>query len=234
MMKLLKKIIKYILITNVIIFAALYVIGMNTTDVPYSADTELTITGGPLDIIMPIDEDAIEDSKYYDSVQEASKARKSGSDAEQGYMCNIDEVIFQAESENYITIYYRSVKNEKTEGFTIAKFKKKKFDGKTKYAFLTCSFSEAKKGAWIFGNFEEHLRQVLILLDYDRDMSVYPGEKRFIRGDTNSEKIFNLKIEGQEPTEIIPYECFGEQWYFWYYEDLQSDKPGNMLEFTVE
>lgn len=233
-MKILKKIIKYILIANVIIFASLYVIGMNTTDVPYSADSELTITGGPLDVIMPIDEEAIEDSKYYDSLQEASKARQSSSDAEQGYMCNIDEIIFQAESDGYVTIYYRSVKNEKLECFTMAKFKKKIFDGKTKYAFLTSSFCETEESSWTFGKFDDHLRRVLILLDYDRDMSVYPGEKRFIWGDTDSVEVLSLEIEGQKPTEIIPYKCFGKQWYFWYYEDLQSDKPGSMLEYTFE
>ena len=228
------KLLKRALIILVILFAVLYFIGINTTDVPYSTQSELIITDGSLDEMMPIDEEAIEDSKYYDSVQEASEARKSSSDAEQGYMCNIDEIIFQAESDGYVTIFYRSVKNEKVEGFTLAKFKKKVFDGKTKYAFLTCSFSESKKDSWTVMGFEELLKHILALSDYERDMSVYPGEKRFIWGNSKSESVFNLKIEGQEPTGIIPYECFGEQRYFWYYEDLQSDKPGNLLEYTFE
>lgn len=93
---------------------------------------------------------------------------------------------------------------------------------------------ETKKGAWIVSGFEDILRTNLNMLEYRSDMSICPGEKRFVYGDTKDEKVFKLEIEGQEPTEIIPYQCFGETRYFWYYEDLESDKPGSQLEFTVE
>lgn len=39
------------------------------------------------------------------------------------------------------------------------------------------------------------------------------------------ENIHDLKVEGQKPTEIVPFRSFGEQWHLWYYEDLKSRKP---------
>lgn len=197
--------------------------------------TEITLVldNVSLDQIKPIDEGAIEDSKYKDSIEEALKTRIF-SDVEQEYMRNIDEILFQLESDNYVTIYYRSVKNEKLECYTVAKFKKKAFDGVVKYAFLTCTYTEMGSDARVVENFEDNLKNQLISVDYNRNMSVYPGEKRFVWGNTQSEDVFSLKIEGQEPTDIIRYERFGKQWYFWYYEDLKSDKPGNLLDYTVE
>ena len=131
-------------------------------------------------------------------------------------------------------LYNRSVKNEKLECYTVAKFKKKVFDGVVKYAFLTCTYNEMGADARVVGNFEDNLKNQLISVDYNRDMSVFPGKKRFVWGNTQSEDVFRLKIEGQEPTGIIRYDRFGREWYFWYYDDLQSDKPGNLLEYTVD
>ena len=37
-----------------------------------------------------------------------------------------------------------------------------------------------------------------------------------------------MKIEGQEPTEVIQYEsCQGKR-YFWYYENLESNIAGKI------
>ena len=43
-----------------------------------------------------------------------------------------------------------------------------------------------------------------------------------------------LTVEGQKPDAVIPYEENGKQWYFWYFTDLQSDKEGNKLEYTLK
>ena len=43
-----------------------------------------------------------------------------------------------------------------------------------------------------------------------------------------------LTIEGQKPDAVIPYEENGKKWYFWYFTDLQSDKEGNELEYTLK
>ena len=201
----------------------------------HEKQTEITLVldNVSLDQIKPIDEEAIEDFKYKNNIEEALQTRIF-SDIEQEYMRNIDELLFQTESDNYVTIYYRSVKNEKLECYTVAKFKKKVFDGVVKYAFLTCTYNEMGADARVVGNFEDNLKNQLISVDYNRDMSVFPGKKRFVWGNTQSEDVFRLKIEGQEPTGIIRYDRFGREWYFWYYDDLQSDKPGNLLEYTVD
>ncbi len=198
-----------------------------------STQTEVVITGGNLDVLKPIDEDAIEDSEYRNTIEEALKYQGDNSNPENAYMYNVDEVLFQLESDKYSTIYYRSVKSKTEECYTMAKLKKKLIDGNIKYVFLSCNYSEMEDNAWIVGSFESIVESKLKLLDVARDLGPNP-EKRFVYGDTKDEKIFKLKIEGQEPTGIIPYESFDEQWYFWYYEDLKSDKPGSQLEFTVE
>lgn len=38
------------------------------------------------------------------------------------------------------------------------------------------------------------------------------------------ESIYNLQIDGQCPDEIVEYECFGKNYYFWYYDNLETDK----------
>ena len=43
-----------------------------------------------------------------------------------------------------------------------------------------------------------------------------------------------LTVEGQKPDAVIPYEENGKKWYFWYFTDLQSDKEGNELEYTLK
>ncbi len=200
---------------------------------PYPSQPEVIIDGGNLDVLKPIDEEAIEDSEYYSTIEEALLYYGNKRVSADRYRYNISEEIFKMENEDYATIYYRSVKDENAECFTIAKLKKKKFEDGVKYTFLTCSYSEMEANAWIIGSFEEIVESKLEALDYMGNLGS-DAQKRFVYGDTKDKKVFKLKIEGQEPSGIIPYESFGEQWYFWYYEDLESDKPGSQLEFTVE
>ena len=48
--------------------------------------------------------------------------------------------------------------------------------------------------------------------------------KNFFWGLSQTEKVKNLKIEGQPVTEVIELELDGEPAYFWYFEDLATDK----------
>lgn len=130
-------------------------------------------------------------------------------------------------------IFYRAVKNENEECLTIAKFKKKIIDEKEKYVFLTGIPSYYEKDAiYIGGSIEKLIDSQLEFTDFIQNINIGNPKKRFIYGEVRFEEIKNLKIEGQEPTEIIPYKVFGEQWYFWYYENFKSNKAGNSLEFT--
>ena len=47
------------------------------------------------------------------------------------------------------------------------------------------------------------------------------------------EDIRKLRVEGQKPDGIIEHKHFGEIWYFWYFTDLQSDKSGQKLNYTL-
>lgn len=101
---------------------------------PYPSQPEIIIDGGNLDVLKPIDEEAIEDSKYYSTIEEAILNMSIESELE--YSKNIEEEIFKMENEYYATIYYRSVKDEITECLTIARLKKKEFEEGTKYCYL--------------------------------------------------------------------------------------------------
>ena len=54
------------------------------------------------------------------------------------------------------------------------------------------------------------------------------------RGIEKGESAEALTVEGQKPDAVIPYEENGKKWYFWYFTDLQSDKEGNELEYTLK
>ena len=57
-------------------------------------------------------------------------------------------------------------------------------------------------------------------------------DKTFIWGLFRTPEIYTLQIEGQSPTNIIPVEFNDEIIYFWYFEDLQTDKPLNFYDLN--
>lgn len=173
----------------------------------------------------------IPDERYYDTVEEAMK---NGVWPEGAYQQRIDTVIKKLESDDYVSIFYLTKKDKKTECFTACKLKAKVIDGRKKYAPLFAYPIESKKNGRYGGDSTSMVRTALDFSDYEDNMSVDGEDKRFIWGNQRFKNVFTLKVEGQEPTEIIPYEIFGKVRYFWYYEDLKSDKPGQALEFEME
>ena len=236
-MKAVKKVVVVILAAFGVIF--LMLIGMallselgiieNSSDEP-----QIRIEYKPQNIGEQIDEETIPDSQYYSSPADAMKNSYPETDPEQIYRKNIDEEIARFENEDYVSIYFRSVKDKNTECFTFAKFKKKIIEGEEKYTFLTSIPTESEREAPILGTWESIIETQLALNDYKQNVNIDPEHTRFVFGDCQTEKIYNMKVEGQSPTGIIPYESFGEQWYFWYYENLESDIAGTQLEFTLE
>ena len=200
--------------------------------------TKITITEGNLDKGAPIDEDAIADERYRETPQEAIEAVQTLAPPEEIYRWHVDEVIFQKESDEYMVLYYRAILNKNVECFTFIKLKKKQIDGAVKYTALFWeSFEHTNKKQLVdidLYGFNGYVQSNLHLADMERDMSVEPGVKRFVWSATTYDDIYKLKIEGQAPTEIIPYMEFDQQFYFWYYDDIQSDKPFSQMEFTVE
>ena len=116
----------------------------------------------------------------------------------------------------------------------MAKFKIKIIDGEKKYTSLYGTLEEHNRHYNRLFSAKSSVRVSLSCLCIDRDYSVYPGEKRFCWGISDYEKVNDLVIEGQRPTAVIPYTACDNQSYFWYYEDIQSDKPFDEMEFTFE
>ncbi|MEG0191521.1 MAG: hypothetical protein RR869_10570 [Lachnospiraceae bacterium] len=194
----------------------------------------VTMEYTPQNIAGMIDEEKISDSNYYDSIDKALKNNNTIEDEENCYKKKIDEIIKRFENDNYVTLYFKSVKNKNVECLTFAKFKKKEIEGKVGYTFISSIPTETERGIPTVGGVESLIESQLALSDYMQNVNIDSENTRFVFGDCKSDKIFNLEVEGQKPSEIIPYESFGEQWYFWYYENLESNKVGNELKFRLE
>lgn len=197
------------------------------------ATMKIEITGRNMDEMFPVDEEAIPDSEYWDTVEDAV-ANDKDANPDGNLTVKVDEIIFQIESDQYASVFFRSIESEDLEWLVMAKFKKKEIDGKVKYTCIGGYKLEEKSDDKWFLSLKKGIQTSLQLREIDHDYSVYPGEKRFLWGVSRHKGIYSLKIEGQEPTGIIPYTVFGKQVYYWYYEDIQSDKPFGQMEFTVE
>ena len=198
-----------------------------------SDEPQVRIEYKPQYIGEQIDEEAIPDSEYYASPEQAMKNSSFQVEPEEEYQKNMDEVIVTFENENYASVYFKSIKDKNVECMTFAKFKKKVIDGEEKYTYITSFPSEKKRGGLI-RKLEPGIRGQLSLSDFEQSINIDPENTRFVWGVCNSEEIYKLKVEGQEPSGIIPYESFEEQWYFWYYENLESDVAGSQLKFTLD
>lgn len=182
----------------------------------------------------PIDEDSIPDSEYYPSPEQAMKNSSFQVEPEEVYQKNMDEVIAKFENDKYASVYFKSIKDKNTECLTFAKFKKKVIEGEERYTYITGFPTESERDNFTIGTLESLVQGQLALSDFTQSVNIDPENTRFVWGDCNSKEIYKLKIEGQKPSGIIPYESFGEKWYFWYYENLESDIAGSQLQFTLD
>lgn len=180
-------------------------------------------------------EKKLTDNDYYDTVDIAMKNAKLHYLKGDEYQQNIDEIVKYLENENYIAVFFRSVESERVECFTLAIFKKKEIKETTKYAFIRCESTETFKNEIIIqGEYKDNIEGRLRYIDLIQDYNIDRENTRFMYGKIRSNTVYSLEIEGQRPTEIIEYEVFGKKRYFWYYEDLQSNKPGSELEVKLD
>lgn len=233
-MKSIKKIIKIVILVIGIVFALLIAIGMLVDgDILKIEENDVSIEYTPKDICNYVNEEKIEDSHYFSSLEEAIKA-DNPKEVDLEYQNNIEELIKRFDSDKYVTIYFKSKKDNDTECITMAKFIKKVINGSGKYAFLSSIPTEIRSNAKAVGSIKNLIRDQLTLSDYTQNMNVNPENTRFVFGDCKSKEVYKMEIEGQEPTEVIQYEsCQGKR-YFWYYENLESNIAGENLKFTLE
>ena len=169
---------------------------------------------------------------YYDSVEEAL-ANETRVLKDDPYMRQVDEIIKRWESDEYAVIYYRAIKDSKTEGFVTCKFKVQNKE-KRQYAVMACSPTESNvNDKFLKTDPIEHVRSFIELEGYVTNYSV-DDDKKFRNGFSRLPEIESLTIEGVPPTEIIKYEVFGKTEYMWYYEDFNFDKPIPELDIHID
>jgi len=170
---------------------------------------------------------------YADTKEEALTYHVDYYFCEYPYMMNVNNVIKLLENDEYATMFYTcfNENDKKVQGFVASKFNIRIVNGKKQYALTNVNLieqSDSRRAKLI-----DALPRVAPLYDYLTKYSIIEG-KRFFWGSTESKKIKTLKIEGQSPTEIIEYTRLGKPEYFWYYEDLISDKPSSEFEIELE
>ena len=171
------------------------------------------------------------DPVYADTKEEALTAKPDYYFKKYPYMAKVSNVIKLFENDEYATMVYQSIdeSDKNLEGLVVSKFNIKMIDGKKQYGLILVHMAEM--GGWR-RKFEYGVRDQAPLYDFMASYSIVEGN-RFIWGSTNSEKIKTLRIEGQSPDEIIEYYSVGKPEYFWYYENLISDKPSSEFEIEI-
>jgi len=172
--------------------------------------------------------------QYYDTPEEAIENHDYGE--EDNNLRRIDQVLMKIEDEDGLIVAYLNKKSENVLSLNVCKVGKEEIEGKTKYYFYVSAPCDLGKG-WIdtVGGDERGLVESKLKYRelFNVNMSIN-RHKRFLYGIHYYPNIYSLKIEGQPPTEIIPFDFFGATYYFWYYDDLKAEKPCAQMEFTID
>ena len=145
------------------------------------------------------------------------------------YMSKVSDIIKILENDNYATMFYPTEGGFDEDGFVASKFMVRTINEKKQYALIMTD------PGTIGGKWRENplitARESAPLYDFLSEFGI-DEEERFIYGSLGTEKVKSMKIEGKSPTEVIEYMVKGKKEYFWYYENLISDKPS--AEFDIE
>lgn len=192
--------------------------------------TTYEITVDP-DTYTDLSQVSTEGLQYYDSMEEAIK--NANPKMLEGYECarEPDTIVKVFESDTEALMFYISYENSRKGVSNIAKFEKRVVNGREQYGFTSMSPSEITKWGIYEKNPKKYVRFSIdaSILTNMQGFRIGDGDERFIWGFTQLPEIQNLEIETQKPDEVIKYQEFGNDWYFWYYTDLQSDKTADEL-----
>ena len=180
------------------------------------------------------DETKLLDDNYADSIEEALVRSSNNYEKGEEYRGHIDKIIKQFENEHYTSVFFISEKDDTEASLTFAKFKIKEINQKKKYAYVTSTYEVIKKGRPYDKDTMSLMKSQLALSDAWQDLNIGSENKRFIYGNVHKKDIYNTKVEGKEPDEIIYFEICDKPFYFWYYENFQSDKAGNSLTIEIQ
>lgn len=235
MMKLLKHIRKYMLIIlTVLVLMAMgaFVVFFALTDLKSKVkETNLANIKMDEDGNWEIPNFETPDLVYANTMEEALSFNVDYYFKRYPYMHKVNDVIKVFENDEYATMFYHTIKDSKREGLVASKFKVKETDGIKQYALMSVELTEM--GGWIMSGPLQTMREFAPLYDFMSEFSINKGD-RFIYGSFGTEKVKTIKIEGQSPTEVIEYMVKGKKEYFWYYENLISDKPSSQFDIEME
>ena len=177
---------------------------------------------------------------YYNSIEKAIlnsplKEEHEELSAPKDFLNHVDETLHIWQGKNYDTIFYRAGNdNDDIQGLVMARCKKQVQNGHIQYAFINASPATTTPVTTYGGDFKKFIHSSLTLSDVQQDLNPDYPEKRFVFGYAREKEIYSLEVEGQKPDGIIEYEVYGTVMYMWYYNDLQSNKRGDCLSYSVD
>lgn len=208
--------------------------GKNDSQITY----EITVDSGTN---VDLSQRSTEGLLYYDSMEEAMK--NANPKMFEGYECarEPDTIVKIFETDTEALMFYISYESARKGVSNIAKFEKQTVDGKEQYGLVFMTPDEITKSIWEIGyekNPEKNVRFSIQASSLSNMLGYRVGEEgeRFVWGITKLSEVQNLVIDGQRPDEVIQYQEFDKDWYFWYYTDLESDSSIEdlVIEFVEE
>ena len=177
---------------------------------------------------------------YYSSVEEAIlnsplNAENEEFSVPEDFLNHVDEILHIWNGKQYDTIFYRAGSdNDPVQGFVIARCKKQVEEATVQYAFMNATPVTTKADSILISDITELIHSSLKLSDFQQDLNPNYPDTRFVFGYAHDKEIYSLEVEGQKPDGIIEYEEYGRTMYMWYYNDLESNKRGDCLSYSVD
>ena len=183
-----------------------------------------------------------DDSKltYYNSIEEAIlnsplNAENEEFSVPEDFLNHVDEILHIWNGKQYDTIFYRAGSdNNPVQGFVMARCKKQVEEASVQYAFMNATPVTTKADSILISDITELIHSSLKLSDFQQDLNPNYPDTRFVFGYAHDKEIYSLEVEGQKPDGIIEYEEYGRTMYMWYYNDLESNKRGDCLSYSVD
>ena len=148
---------------------------------------------------------------------------------------HVDETLHIWQGKKYDTIFYRAGNdNDDIQGLVMARCKKQIQNGHTQYAFINATPVTTKRDRILLDDITELIHSSLKLSDFQQDLNPDYPSKRFVYGYAHDKEIYSLEVEGQKPDGVIEINVYDRVMYLWYYNDLQSNKRGDCLSYSVD
>ena len=167
----------------------------------------------------------------FESVEAAMQNADISIKSADKYQKTITQEIYRFENKEYITIFFRSRKDESEESLTLAKFRIS--DG-SQYQFVVRQSTKVTPDS--IGNIDglDLVKKDISSMDMLKPLNIDSENTTFLCGQNGDAAIMNLKIEGQTPDGIVPFAVFGKQRYFWYYKDFTPNTSVEDMVITMD